>query len=599
MLHRFVSEPINITKYVKAIRSTHSIRAPWETLQMVLSMPRPLQFLGGLDIPGRDRRSDSPRIGDWVVFYDDAYDGKDDARAVFWGYITNDGSNIRALRGGAIESGTVQVTALGWFDYLGRARIQKAPGAIRPRGGLLSPSQWDGLFKGLVGAAQQSERVGGVVGGEIRRRDVGASLQEALEVVALTQLPQSLGGAEKIQREVQNAESALLPSETVVTTTNLGIQVRVVHDADTRDQFAPNMAVDPVPGWTIRGIQAFSQRQSTALQLILGTFGGDPNMIELFPSLEEPGAVDTPSQTGQSNVYINPNDEDEFGFGSIEGTRRGKKEDTPKEGTAGGGVGKGKKKVAPSLANETSRALGANPVLVYRMRPWRDEELSDYISRNDTLGRKVSRKNLDDDVFRGITWRGNRGAIRSYGASDIINASHGFDDAEHVNCVTIGLPTQADSDIKWLERSGLPLMAPHHPRFGGIITQRGLRIYEPDWPFFPPFQDDNTSLMQSLITVATQAAQFMGAADRFATGIIDLRYDSTLRPGMFIDAIVPESGDGVMLRAYAESVTHSIEVGEKGEITARTQVVYSRGMFNESVGSRGRQFVPIRGDEAL
>lgn len=613
VLHRFgvqgrSADPVDITDYVKQVNIGLALVSPWESVSLLLVMPRPMQFFFGAG------RVVAPNTGNWLVIYDDAYHGDNfgrdplGPRAIFWGYITTRRGKISAQPGGKIVSSPLPITAVGWFDFLGRVRVQKAPGG-QTVGTLLAPGSWDEIFKALADTAQVSETT---PGGETRRRDIGASLDKLLEVVGAVDLPPSLGGSDTVEKVVPDrgnidrgvSDATLMAqgfTKVVTRKARLGDRISVVHDADTRDNYAPNLPVDPVPGWTIRGLQAYGQSRATAQQLIMGTFGGDANMIEIFPSLEEPGAVDPPAaprgvlwQRTESTDTSPALDESirrsesrvgKLTFGALKSLAP---EKSPKEGTAGGGVGKVDKKIAPKFANSTAKALGANPVLVYRMRPWRDVELSEHVQHRDVVARTLSPLDLDDDVFQGITWRGNRGSIRSYQASDGIEIDWLQDDAQHVNTVTVGLPTQPDSEIKWLGRSGLPLVSPQ------LVRRKGLRVYEPDWPFFPPLQDDDTGFMASIATVAAQASQFMGAADRFSAGTISMRYDGTLRPGMCIDIDLPLIDAGIVFRAYVERVDHTIAAGEKGTITARTKVTYSRGLFGEAAGSRGGQ---IEGDE--
>jgi hypothetical protein len=126
------------------------------------------------------------------------------------------------------------------------------------------------------------------------------------------------------------------------------------------------------------------------------------------------------------------------------------------------------------------------------------------------------------------------------------------------------------------------------------VWRNGLRVYEPQWPFFPPFDDDaksfSTDLIKGLRTVAVQASQFMGHADRFLDGSVSMRFDSSLRPGQFIDVNIPAKGDGLRLSAYVERVSHRVWVEAKGQVMARTTAVFSRGLVQEKM-DRGQQFL--------
>lgn len=576
----------NITRFVKGFEVNLALRAPWETLSLDLVVPFSLQF---------SAKSPVPVLGDWLVVEDEAI-----GQAIFWGYVAKSGGSLKAMPQGHTVTGGVRVTVIGWLDFLGRHQIRRAPGTTRSQGGLLAPSEWDELFNALVEGTTASSVL--TPEGETERRDIGAGLQEVVRVLGSVQLPGSIGGVGTVTKEVADRRGVdsvasggptdaqlirLGLSRSVTRPLQLGDQIKVVHDGATSSQYAPEFVADPVPGWAIRGIRAFGMRKATAQQLITATFGGDPNMVELFPTLASPGAI-ADSEDGLDGGYRAGPDpfaaSDEEGtnvFGPVDrstGPTPEPKVETPKE-------------FAPKLANKTSEVLQANPVLVYRVSPWRDESLADFVARNDTISNRRSK--LDPAIFPGVTWR--RGAVRVIPSDEVSFLNYEFTDANHVNCVTVGLPTQADSDIKWMQRSGLPLIAPTHPEYGGIVERRGLRVFEPDWPFFPPFEEDS-SLMQSIFTVATQASQFMGAASRFAAGVVRSAYRSRLRPGMFVDVGLPSLQSPITLRAYVHTVKHKGTVGERGHVSIRTETMYSRGLFNEGRRTRGAHFVRY-GDE--
>jgi hypothetical protein len=605
-LHRFAKlsrdtlEPLDLTPFVKSIDISLSTAGPWEQASLVLEAPRPRQYLRVLTEAFR---------GGWLVITDRKYGlgtGTDAAarhesshreRAIFWGYVSSRRGSLRVDERGALHTGAIPMTALGWFDFLGRVRVQKAPGVVNSTGTLIGPKDWKNLFDALAATSMGTEDIDGS-GREFRRRDIGESLKPLLEVVGRVLLPPTLGGREKIKSEVSAALTTVdltrerVSSRGTVTRSRLGSlgdKISVVHDAATRDRHAPNVVVDPVPGWTIRGIQSFAMNQSTAQQLILGTFSGDPNMIELYPTLEDPALFRPkekalPAAPQDLSVRTQATTQGDVTFGALRRKEPGPETTGPKPESE-------KHRLAtPQFANETAKALGANPALVYRMKPWRTEELSEHVGHKDVLARQLKPGDLDSSIFRGVTWRANDGAIRSYLARDIFQVEFGRDDADHVNCVTVGLPTQPDSDIRWLERAGLPLIRRHSNSF---VWRNGLRVYEPQWPFWPTFDSKDKSSTDALIgglrTVAAQAAQFMGFADRFLTGSISMRYDGTIRPGQFIDVAIPGAGTGVRLSAYVDAVSHRIWVEAQGQVMARTNVQYSRGLMGEGM-DRDQQY---------
>ena len=330
-IHRFGpglsgADPTDITRYVKKINISQSVSGPWESLSLEMALPRPLQFTY------RKEGNLIPHVGQWVVVYDDAYgaspgaakDFHNTARALFVGYVMTARGGISANNEGLINSGQVSVQAVGWLDLLGLVRVQKAP-VSRSRGTLLSfnerllktrsqgtvliPSAWTEMFQAMSGTAMGAERD---ADGKVQRRDVGKSLQALVKVVGRVMLPPSIGGGRTSEKRTiadptqdKETREALLKfgaasiDVTVNTLTSIGDRVVVVHDKDTRDAYAPNLDVDPVPGWTVRGIQSVQQKRGTAQQFITSTFGGDPNLVELFPVLTDPGTAHIKKSRGK------------------------------------------------------------------------------------------------------------------------------------------------------------------------------------------------------------------------------------------------------------------------------------------------------------
>ena len=197
---------------------------------------------------------------------------------------------------------------------------------------------------------------------------------------------------------------------------------------------------------------------------------------------------------------------------------------------------------------------------------------------------------MDENILRGITWnRKTNGVIRhgyAYGEDEIANWSGTQDDADHVNCVSVGLPTQANSATQWLGSIGLPLVARKS------VDRFGLRHFNPRWPYFPPLDEQaqnagtQAAMFASIYTVALQAMQFMGAADRFWKGAVRMAtFTPELRPGMTVefdlrDVFDPGSG---RMTAYVDKVHHRVEVKENGAVTATSTVSYSRGALTDEI----------------
>lgn len=583
VLHRHRSRPIDITHLVTFARWTHAVRDPWETIQLSLSTPRPTWI-------SRDR----PRLGDWVTILD-APGAGGRRRCLAWGYVSRVSGSIQAAPGGAIQSDGYSVSAISWLSLLGRASVILAPGWISSTiGTLFRKRDIEELYAKLAATASGALPEGGAT----TARNIGGTLQDVLQLLAVIQLPPSLG------------ETVTPPGKEPRQAT-IGDQVRVVHDATTRDAYAPNVVADPVPGWSLRGLSAVNASGRSVLQTIQGTFGGDAQIVEMFPSLEDLGrpAASDPTLEERLKPSILKEQEDPYVFGSSLGgedivgrggksyrevaAERERQRKAEAEQKYARDLRAARERVAP--ANATAEAMQANPVLVYRMVPWRTEELRSYLDGRGTMptlvggsgGKNVRQQWMDTSIFQGETWKALGGAIRRYGSSESIQIEYAYDDSQHVNSVSVGLFSQPDTALRYYERAGLPIIV------ASDVRRYGLRHYEPDWPFFPPFEAEGGSpLMNSMHTVAVAAAQYMGAAARFAVGSFHMRLDKTLRAGMFVDVEGPLAVDDSVLKAYVESVTHEVKVVQSGGVTQRSTVQYTRGLIGAPESDRRWQFVP-------
>jgi hypothetical protein len=534
----------DLTDRVVSLSWTESVNQPWGGIKAVLKY----------------RLSELDRVpykGDWLVVRDAA------GKALAWGYVARRGARL-ALGGrnrDALTVTPVVVEAIPWLAFLGRLQVFVAPKASE--GTLLSYQDWADPVSGPW--TQFNRTLAG---------DVGDALADVMEVLPRVLLPHGLGG-----EMVSGA-------------------IRVAHNALTSEAFSPDRIVEAVRGPSLSGPYVGLSRGASVLDLLLSTFGADSNMVELFPSLERPGVAAISGARRDLPAAIKEKYDQRFadaaGVGVEELTVGGRKISLGSDefasqtmSAAEAGLSKAiashKAQVLaagdPPGATGAARALGRNPVLVYRMRPWRSAPLTDLISQNpfsepdtDSL---IELKALTAISFSEVTWRPEQAVVVPL--QHILDLPMDSDDSMLVNATTVGLPMNPDSEVRFMTQ--LPLIA------SKSVSRRGLRLFQPAWPFFPPL-DDRTKLtwMDSLVTLAAQAAQFMAGADRFEAGTASVHFSPRVRHGEVVRFEVPKGmpGDGY-LTAYAESVTHTFEVDqERGTIRATTAVQYSRGLLDES-----------------
>jgi hypothetical protein len=607
----------NLTEFVTSVAWSHSTTAPWGTIDAVLKLPR-RQWLSRL-----------PALGDWLVVRD-----MDTGKALQWGYLVDRSTGITQTERGHVDTQLTTLRAVSWMDLLGRISVYADPGISATKGTIMSTNRWTSRpWRALLETVSDRFSLTGVPKGLLfgqQRNDPGRALALFLQELDLPALPFGTnprkapqGGTEYVPETLRHA-------------------VRVVHNENTSVAYAPLRGVEAVPGYRLDAALfqiAAMVRDTSVRDLIVQTFSADVNMVEMFPSLEDPGLVQVSGDARDSELQRQIQDDfdeftvqqtiNEYGLdvaldsvvfspgADLYGALRAMDGDTAKRSledvlskpllTAArrGKLLEAARSGGRRFVNQTAAKLGQNPVLVYRMRPWRVMSIGDmlgYVFDDDKnkdkggfklkLVKEATAKGFEYDLetFKGTTWDPKSAIEIESGA--ISSVSFGVSDDNHVNAVTVGLPFMPDSPTSLMQRLGLPLIQ----RFA--LARRGVRMFRPAWPFMPPTVRVDTNLMAFMRTIAMLGVQFMMLNDRFESGTVEFaRYMPLVRHGELIDIELPfgappgsvqragatKSDAPARMIAYVESVSHSVTVDPaRGPIHASTRVLYSRGLFNES-----------------
>jgi hypothetical protein len=277
----------------------------------------------------------------------------------------------------------------------------------------------------------------------------------------------------------------------------------------------------------------------------------------MFPSLEDPGAGASPPSSDKSTIN---------------------------------------QQTDPSPANLVrgpAQTLGRNPVLMYRMRPWRLQPLSSWIQQQSGFGNNRVNEGLpvlglgglanvaidaikEYPTFSVVTWDLSRAA--KVNADDLISMSFSHEDSSLVTCVTSQLAGSLTADA-FNGQIGLPI-------FQNLAAVYGARLYTVAWPFLRGSNADGSEFkvtsQQQVAIMAAQAAQWLMAGERFASGTMTLRSRGDIRPGepLMLQLPRPES----YFICYVERVTNSIDLTDSTRHETTT-VTFSRGLWDEALRS--------------
>lgn len=603
-VHSWSREKYELTPWIRALSVSGATSSPWS------------QITASLNIPAALWTKVAPRQGEWLVVRDR------DNKAIAWGYVDKRATGVSVI-GTTVQSKVTNVATIDWLDLAARVEIYVSPSlvtqsgvAAQPRtskrrysgvlpaepGTLFPVDRWTdpntGPWRALVKAARNyfSDEQG-----KQYFRPIGFALQEFVKLIMRILVPPSLASE------------------------YLSAQVRTVYDQSGVDAYAPDREVEVVPGYTLAGINAIQPQGVTITGLLMQTFMADFNMVELFTSLEGPGVLESSNDPVDRRLRAKPKADEvwtpEYDVNSppplpyagaqtrYQGLELvwGDDEPEPPELTD-------EERYGRKLAGGLAENLGRNPVIIYRMRPWRAIPLDEFVAqtvgnrRQKTL--RVGKNGVEEATrpqnalgvdkfnvaaFPGTTWRYEDAP--QVDKSAVLDVDFGVDDANHANLVTVGLPTQADTPIRFMQRLGLPFYSDE------AILTRGLRRFQPEWPFFPPVDfraaagtamsilggvigqavaDSSSDMLRDMRTIALLGMLYMAGADRFEGGTLLLDYSPQVRHGEPIRAVMPEGlpGEGHELVAYVDRWTHTWErVGTS--VRVRTRVQFSRGLLDE------------------
>jgi len=235
--------------------------------------------------------------------------------------------------------------------------------------------------------------------------------------------------------------------------------------------------------------------------------------------------------------------------------------------------------VAPSrhLMSEFAKGLGAQPVLIYRMRPkffipsLRDEwskwlrerekhnanitpDLRVKISTTTTAGEFLQEMggNFTDYGLRTVNpWSladfstvkyDTKGNFSVFGRSEVISVSLNWNDAERVNAVYARTPIQPASQMHMFGYFGSPATD------NRCIPMHGLRLYEVDWPYWPVHTGQSggpgmalNMQLTALIDVAWQMICKSQAMIYHASATVVTKYRPYLKAGHWVEVGLPQA----------------------------------------------------------
>lgn len=496
-----IDQVVDVTRFVQSVSWMNAIKAPWESI--TVNMRIPLRHWNDV-IPG-PRMTDGkrtwrqPRPGFWVVV-------KEGQQAVAWGRASRIASGA-AVGGGAqahIQTMPIQVQCTSWLDVVQKSRI------------FLSP----GMKSGIDGFIYKFDTW-------------GPHMVKLLESFS-TKYP-----GELFDHLWAHLVRVWLPSTFGTDRDGLpflmGDQIPLVFDDISTSIYAPARAGQhlDVVGFAMNSAGS-AIPHGTLWDLFTSSFGADPNIVELFPSLEE----------------------------------------------------------MPSTAINTKgifKSLGVQPVLIYRLKPFLLEPISRSTSQRVNPAAQITNAEALGLFQKPIKREsGINPGTYVFSAADILRWSVAWSDDDRINATYVQTAVQPKTAIGMHGIFGTPQL------WDDDIQQHGLRMYDADWPFFPTSTSESkhANLIRQLEALNEFAWIVVSSGQEFASGEVTTHYRPRLRAGNWaVLHFPPPEGDrheGTVgdldrwpfqtFHVYIESVSHSVDVDPvSGVVRRRTHFSYVRG----------------------
>jgi hypothetical protein len=360
--------PSTLTPYVASMTWSETVAPPW----------------GGLELTLRPTATgpNPPSQGDWVVIR-----SAPNAPAMALYHVTHASDGQAAKEDGTIAEEPVHIVGEPWLQVMARVHTYTVANTH-------TDDSRVGTFVLPMERARFMEAASKALS-----EGLGAGLEALVQVAGYFLLPPSLGGKFSATSKaiVAYATEGLL-GKSLAVVWNPDAAAETCADGRAERAGVPARRAEYIPGFGMPDFQALGGAQGVScLDLIQGTFSADPNMVEMFPSLE-----DSPRGDGGP----------------------------PDKGPA--------------------KALGRTPCLIYRVRPWRGDHLVTY-ARKLGYGQAIDAGLFDDD----ITWDLSRAQVVP--ENDVFRIGRSVDINEYYNAFTVSLPMAPGSEIQYLLGAQLPV----------------------------------------------------------------------------------------------------------------------------------------------
>lgn len=615
-----IDGPTNVTQYVTSLSWTHATRAPYESIQMELVFPGSVfqAIMPGIPLRPGTR---APATGFWVVLYlpNEDENAAPIWTAVHWGYATQlrirssvDANGTQAVR--------LSVTCDSWVGLLRRNTVFLAAGSNYVREG----SSYD--LRGW------SESMSTLMRGSLNKPP-GESFSKLFHLMAVQLLPNTLASGLGEYMDWSADRKARVPFGDGMAENSSPSKcylfrdvIRVIWNRELCAKHAPMRVLQhkEVAGQGLGTVGAAMAR-GTTWSYLESTFFPSPH-LECFPSLEWPvlsGVTPLERRTASDS------EEAAAAYATQGGEGGGLYYQLPLRDAVNNGevaVDWTIDVVAPfngdldDVEFPLGRALGgANPVLIYRMRPTLFSAINasagaqytrDFYQAAETdqgyavylSAPSASERVGVNQATQVVSAYENSSSSHWYTwlANEVYDVTWHYSEDSRTNMVFARTPYRVQSQLETHGLLGEPLVN------NADVAKHGLRLRTVEWPFFPPdgVEQSTASLADQLTALNEELWMDIASHDHgvfFGQGMVRGVFKPWIKAGHYVrvhwgeyadqgttrawspfvhhpqdEAASPEEEEYPGFVGYVTSVTHSVQVSPQGAVTASTAMQLER-----------------------
>lgn len=536
---QFPVSPYDITRFVIACTWTNSLHPPWHDIQIKLSIP--FRYIRNV-LPGRP-----VKYGAWTPSGNEV--GAEKYSDESLGYVPEPGFWVvvyqtpPGLPEKAVAVGRVHDISFGLSTAGGSGGVITTPVTLQAESILSfmgrSHLQLSGDANTQQATSKEEAAQPAGTNTEARKGTWGREgfvydLQSWADVTT-TLMQSSLANGllgEYFSKMWQELVRIQLPPS--LGGGDIGQAVPIVFSETTAGTSAPMRAgqMPAVPGsQAVQAPDVYKPRGQSLLQYFFSLFGADPLCTEIFSSLE----------------------------------------------------------YSPTSTTSIGKALGAQPVIVYRLRPWfvaaPSDEANQAYSESSYKGAIAAQSHIKRAGWA-QTSAGQLGPRTGedwywWSRKDVESLNFGFSDGLRVNLAYGAVRNTGDVEGMTYGVVSQPIVPSN-----STVDRHGLRIYAMNWPFLGIRRDSHiqanfveqsqgsTTISDYNEAVSELAWIYGGDGQRWAQGSFSGRFRPWVMQGQWFVLSTQDS----TLTGYIESVTHSVVVNQRtGMHNCQTSVNFSRG----------------------